>query len=263
MKFWWMRSILRDEQADGGNGGGAGGSAANQAPPPLTLEAIAALVSKGVNDGISAFEKRLEKKAKSQQTAASTQQQQTETTQSTPTETTQSTQKQGDQPKTQEQMREDLRFASLERKLQEQQDKNRESEQRALAAEAKRRESERLSQIRGELGKFQYAKSNGADMALRLIGDEIKWDDDSDALVTPTGEPIADYIRTKLEKDYDTLLAPLNIGGAGAKNPGKNGPGNAFDTKELGNPKTTPERMAEIRQHIANTARKAMLGDNS
>jgi ribosomal protein S20 len=84
-------------------------------------------------------------------------------------------------------------------------------------AEADRRaeEKERHSLIRTELGKFQYAKENGVDQAFRILGSEIKRDDDG-SLVGPEGQPFGEYISSQLTTNYDNLLAPKQAGGTGA-----------------------------------------------
>ena len=131
--------------------------------------------------------------------------------------------------------------------------------ERSAAAESKARQAaeqrgeqrERESVIRTELSKHQFAKPNGLDAAVRILGADIKRDHDG-SLVTPDGRSISEYLGAKLNTEYDYLLAPKPVGGAGAQ-AGRGA--REIDIDSI-RPGMSSADLEAVRRHIADLARQ-------
>lgn len=110
----------------------------------------------------------------------------------------------------------DPKLAKLQRdfeKLTKQYDEERKGRE---AAETKQKEDKRRGEIRAKLGEYDYVKKSGAESAFKALQNDISYNDEGE-LVGPNGEPFAEYIESQMSDTLDTLLAPREKGGSGAK----------------------------------------------
>jgi hypothetical protein len=94
---------------------------------------------------------------------------------------------------------------------------------RTRNADAERRaeEKDRHAQISTILSEFQFASPDAAAAARSLFAGQISRVKDGEALVGPDGTtPYDKYLRESIEGPQSFFLAPKNVSGAGAGNPG-------------------------------------------
>jgi hypothetical protein len=123
---------------------------------------------------------------------------------------------------------------------------------RKRAEESERRadEKDRQAQIGTVLNKYQFASEEAAADARALFFSQVARVKDGDVLVGPDGTtPYDKYIRDALEGSKSFFLAPKNVSGAGAGNPGARG-GKAIDLDDI-KPGMSADAMREAAAQIA------------
>jgi hypothetical protein len=109
---------------------------------------------------------------------------------------------------------------------------------------------ERHAQVLSHLTDLPFRKDGDREAAHKLLRDEVKRGTDG-KLYGPDGEtPASDYIKKQMSEVYDSLLKPLDAGGAGARNPGGPRSGAPVDFDMI-RPGMSKEDEIRVRQQIS------------
>jgi hypothetical protein len=243
LKFW-MKTPLFEEAGDGnqGGGGGAGAGTSGGFDAAAFQTSLMGEVNKAINGAMKGLKNDFTKMISGQQQQAHGDGTSGQGDSNDGTADTSATK---DKPDPRYKALE-TRFKSLESQLT--------TERTAREkAEAERRDARRDSVVQGVLRGFNFADDEASQDAFELHRSKLKWSEDG-TLVGPDGETAAeDWIKTSMAKKSH-LLAPRDVGGAGARN-GKAGTGGGrkwtmADLEPATFSKLTPEQQTDLRKYI-------------
>lgn len=124
-------------------------------------------------------------------------------------------------------------------------------------AETRGRNADRDRAVQQALSSFQFADAAAGKDAFDLHRGAVKWSEEG-VLVGPDDQPLEDFIKTSMgNKQY--LLAPREVGGAGARRPGQ-AASRAFTLDDIDNPNLSAEDKTKLRQQIAASLGAAQSG---
>ena len=214
MRFYSaMRGVLRDP--DPGQGGG--GTPPTPPPPAVDYGEIGKIVAAQIADAMKGF---------------------------SPAPTPAPAPKPGDPPPDPKFLELQKNHTNLQRDLETMRKRTEETERRAD-------DKERQAQIGTVMNDYQFASTAAAADARSLFFGQVSRVKDGDALVGPDGTtPFDKYIRDSLDGEKSFFLAPKNVGGANAGNPGGRPGGKGVDIDEIKpgmSPETSAAAAAQIR----------------
>jgi hypothetical protein len=145
----------------------------------------------------------------------------------------------------------DSKFAELQKSFANQQKELEAMRTRNADAERRAEEKDRHAQISTILSEFQFASPDAAAAARSLFAGQISRVKDGEALVGPDGTtPYDKYLRESIEGPQSFFLAPKNVSGAGAGNPGGRSGGKTINAEDI-KPGMSKEDLAAAGAQIA------------
>jgi hypothetical protein len=223
IRFDWMRGPLRDEAAGDGADGGGGKAAFD---PAAFQAALMAEVNKTINGVVKNLKKELAPKPDPDPKPDPE-----------------------PDPKPDDKAKPDFQTKQLQEQVRKLTEKFESADKARKEAEDKAKSEKLRTTLREELGKAGVDPKK-IDAAMRIFKDDVRYNDSDEIIAGSDEAPLAAYLESVIS-DYDYLLPPKQVGGAGATSGNKRGV--AIDISDI-KPGMTKEQeaaaLAEIRRAL-------------